>query len=899
MAELDTTPKRPDPDALLALSKESGRLKIFLGAAPGVGKTYAMLAAAQRLKAEGQDLVLGLVETHGRRETEALMRGLECLPRKRFDYRGQILEEFDLDAALARHPSLLVVDELAHTNAPESRHPKRWQDVKELLDAGIDVWTALNIQHLESLADVVAQITGVTVRETVPDSILQTAQDVVLVDITPDELIARLKAGKIYLPRTAQRATENFFTPGNLTALRELALRRTADRVEDQMTQILRQKAIEGPWRTAERLLVCVGADAQSERLVRQAARLATSLNAGWIAVSLTKAGLPADPGRDHRISASLDLATSLGAEVQRLTSDDFAQDILRIARREHVSQIVVGRRDRAPLHRRFARSLPSALLQGAGEISVLVIPLGDDTKAPGKPLTAAHLWITHAGFLPDLGYAAAFTGLGIAIGHGLRAVMELPNLSMIFLVGVLACSSWRGTRSAVMAAVLSFLAYNFYFIDPLHTLTIARPHELLALLIFLVVAILTGSLTGRIRAQARAALEQTRVIEAQAAFSRKLAAASTEDDVLWTTVTQVHAMLGGKAILMTAEGSDLVARAAWPPDELADPAEMTAARWALEKSEPAGWRTGTLPNLRWRFQPLTTSRRVVAVLGFEPPKRDVPLTVEDETKLDALVEQAAIALDRALLVREAVKAAALQENENIRDALLASLSHDLRTPLAAITGSVSTLQQRGGALPADQQQDLLQTIGQEAGRLNRFVTNLLEMSRIESGAIKVKRDWVDVGDAIRAAVDRCAKTHAGRISQISLAPDLRFIRGDQDLLAQVVFNLLDNAHKYAEEGEVTIHARNDADQVLISVTDAGPGIKPADLDRIFEKFYRGGGTDRRKPGTGLGLSICRGLIQAMGGSIIAESPAARRRGTRMVVRLPAAELPASERETP
>lgn len=899
MAGHDSSPKRPDPDALLALSKVSGRLKIFLGAAPGVGKTYAMLAAAQRLKSEGQDLVLGLIETHGRRETEALMQGLEILPRRRFDHRGQVLEEFDLDGALARRPRLLVVDELAHTNAPDSRHPKRWQDVKELLDAGIDVWTALNIQHLESLADVVAQITGVTVRETVPDSILQTAHDVVLVDITPDELIARLKAGKIYLPQTAQRATENFFTPGNLTALRELALRRTADRVEDQMTQILRQKAIEGPWSTTERLLACVGPDEGGERLVRQTARLATSLNAGWIAVCLTRPGLPADLTRDHRISATLDLALSLGAEVQRLTSDDFTQDLLRIARRENVTQIVVGRRQTTSLLRRFSRSLPNALLRNAGEISVLVIPLDDDRKTETRFGDAAKSWVTSPGLAADLAHAVLFTALGITVGNGLRAVMELPNLSMVFLVGVLACSSWRGTRSAVLAAALSFLAYNYFFIDPVHTLTIARPHELFALLIFLVVAILTGSLTGRIRAQARSAIAQTRVIEAQAAFSRKLAAASTEDDVLWATVTQVHAMLGGKAILMTVEGAELVARAAWPPDELADPAEAMAARWALEKGEAAGWRTGTLPNIRFRFQPLTTSRRVVAVLGIEPPDRDAPLAAEDETKLDALVEQAAIALDRALLVREAVKAAALQENENIRDALLASLSHDLRTPLAAITGSVSTLQKMGTALPEAQQQDLLQTIHAEAGRLNRFVTNLLEMSRIESRALKIKRDWVDVGDAIRAAADRCTKAHPGRTSRISLAPDLKFVRGDQDLLGQVVFNLLDNAHKYADEGEVVVHARNEGNQVVISVTDEGPGIKSADLDRIFEKFYRGGGTDRRKPGTGLGLSICRGLVQAMGGNIRAESPAARRRGTRMVVRLPAAELPTSDKASP
>ena len=697
------TPKRPDPDALLALTRQggAGRLKIFVGAAPGVGKTYAMLAAAQRLKAEGQDPVLGLIETHGRKETEALTLGLELLPRKRIEYRGQVLEEFDIDAALARHPSLLVVDELAHTNAPDSRHPKRWQDVKELLEAGIDVWTALNIQHLESLADVVARITGVTVRETVPDSILQTAQDVVLVDITPDELITRLKAGKIYLPQTAARATENFFTQGNLTALRELALRRTADRVEDQMTQILRQKAIEGPWGATERLLVCIGPDAKGDGLVRQAARLATSLNAGWIAVSLTRPGMPADPERDHRISEVLALAESLGGEVRRLTSGDFTQDLLRMARRENVTQIVVGRRQRGPF---FRRSLPDALLRHAEEIPVLVIPLTEAADAAPGALANAVGWIARPGFVVDLALAALATALGIGTGLGLAAVMELPNLSMVFLVGVLACSALRGTRSAVLAAMLSFLAYNFFFIDPVDTLTIAKPHEFFALLIFLVVATLTGSLTGRVQSQARAALAQTQVIEAQAAFSRKLAAASTEDDVMWATVTQIHTMLGGKAILLLAEGPELTARAAWPPDELADPAEMTAARWALEKAEPAGWRTGTLPNIRYRFQPLTTSRRVVAVLGFEPLNRAAPLAPEDEIKLAAGIEQAAIALDRALLVREAVRAAALQENENIRDALLASLSHDLRTPLAAITGSVTTLQQMGATLPEDQQ---------------------------------------------------------------------------------------------------------------------------------------------------------------------------------------------------
>lgn len=885
--------KRPDPNALLALSERerSGRLKIFLGAAPGVGKTYAMLQAARRLRAEGQDVVLGLIETHGRAETDALVEGLERLPRRQIDYRGQKLEEFDLDAALARRPALLVVDELAHTNAEGGRHPKRWQDVKELLEAGIDVWTALNIQHLESLADVVSQITGIAVRETVPDSILQAAADVVLVDITPDELIARLKAGKVYLPQTARRAVDNFFTPGNLTALRELALRRTADRVDDQMTEILRQKAIEGPWATSEHLLVCVGPDLSGERLIRHASRLATSLNAGWIALFLARPGdLATSSDAERRITELRNLSESLGAEVMRVTSADFTEDILRIARRENITQILVGRRRQTVMARLRGRSLPDTLIGRAEGIGVHLLPLEEGATQPGVTASLRG-FVGRSGLVADLALAGATTAAAVAVGYTLDLVMELPNLSMIFLVAVLASSSLRGTRAAILAAGLSFLAYNFFFIRPLYTLTVAQPHELFALLIFLAVAALTGSLTGRIRAQAQAALAQTRVIEAQAAFSRRLSAASTVEDVAWIIVSQVHALVQGRAILLLANGQELTPCTAWPPEEIADPAEMTAARWALDKGEAAGWRTGTLPNLRFRFQPLASPRHVVAVLGYEPPDRGQPLPAETEAKLDATIEQAVIALDRALLVGEAVKAAAMQENENIRDALLASLGHDLRTPLATITGAVTTLQQIDLDLPPDQRQDLLATIRQEVSRLTRFVGNLLEMSRIDQGAVKVRRDWVDVGDAIRAAADRCAKAHPARKTRISLAPDLRFIRGDQELLGQVIFNLLDNAHKYGES-EVSIHARNEGDQVVISATDDGPGVRPADLERIFEKFYRAGGADRRKPGTGLGLSICRGLVQAMGGTIKAESPAVRRRGTRLIVRLPAAELP-------
>ena len=496
--------KRPDPDALLLLSDQGrGRLKIFLGAAPGVGKTYAMLQAAGRLQAEGQEVVIGLVETHGRAETEALVAGLQVLPRRKILHRGVALEEFDLDAALARHPRLLVVDELAHTNAPDSRHPKRWQDVKELLDAGINVWTALNIQHLESLADVVSHITGVTVRETVPDTILRTATDVVLVDITPDELIARLKSGKVYLPDTALAATENFFTLGNLTALRELALRQTADRVDHQMTEFLRQKAIEGPWGTAERLLVCIGGDAGSDTLVRKASRLATNLNAGWIAVHVSRP----DAGAQPKAAEILKLAETLGAQVTRLTSTNFPADLLRLAKRENVTQIVVGRSRVGPLGRIFGRSLSDQLLRLAPGIGVHVVPTDAERAPVGYEM---HPW--RKGLLRDCAAAFALTGAAILIGSVLTEFVELPNVSMIFLVAVLTCAVNLGTRAAIIAALLSFLSYNFFFIEPFHTLTIAKPHEFFALLIFLVVAVLTGSLTGRVRDQARGRSEERRV---------------------------------------------------------------------------------------------------------------------------------------------------------------------------------------------------------------------------------------------------------------------------------------------------------------------------------------------------------------------------------------------------
>ena len=885
---------RPDPDALLAAFRRetAGRLKVFLGAAPGVGKTYAMLQNARRLKGEGVDVVIGLVETHGRAETSVLVEGLEVLPRRRIEYHGRTIEEFDLDAALKRKPKLIVVDELAHTNAPDSRHPKRWQDVQELLDAGVNVWTALNIQHLESLADVVSRITGVAVRETVPDRVLQEAADVVLVDLTPDELIQRLNEGKVYVPETARRATQNFFTPGNLTALRELALRRTAARVDDQMVHYLREKAIEGPWAASERLLACVGPDEVSERVVRRASQLATGLNADWTAVTVETIGEASNAKRANRLAKVFGLAERLGGQTMRLQGNDYPAEILRLAARENVTQIVLGQSRAGPLRRILGRSLPEALMRHAGGFEIHLVP-GEEAGESWWPRFRPHL--RRKGLGVEVAAALASVALAVAVAEALSAVLKLPNLSMIFLTAVLFCAVRYGTRAAVFASLASFAAYNFFFIPPIYTFTVAQPQELLALLIFLAVAVLAGSLTGRIRDQREMVVKNAEVTESLFDYSRKLSGASTPDDVLWAAAAHLHATFGGRIVLLVAEGDELQIRAAWPPDAQLDPAALGAAHWAQQKREPAGWGTGTLPRVAYQFRPLVAGRGTIAVCGFEPHSTDEPITAEDERALTAILDLTAIALDRALLAREAVNAATMQENEKVRDALLDSLSHDLRTPLSSIAGAATSLRVLGDKMSPAERLELLSSIEEETARLARFVANLLDMSRIESGGLKVNRDLVSIAGVVQSAVERSRKAFPAQPVKVSIAPDLPFVRGDDKLLDQVLFNLLDNAHKYAGDSGATIHARKDGDNVLLSVTDEGPGVKASDLERIFEKFYRGGRADGRRPGTGLGLSICRGLIEAMGGTIVAQSPAVRRRGTRIVIRLPAAEPTAIE----
>jgi two-component system sensor histidine kinase KdpD len=842
---------------------------------------------ARALKADGVDVVIGLVETHGRLETEALTEGQDILPRRHFEYRGRTIEEFDIDAALARKPKLILVDELAHTNAPGSRHPKRWQDVEELLHAGVDVWTALNIQHLESLADVVSRITGVAVRETVPDRVLQDAAEVVLVDVTPDELLQRLKEGKVYVPETAKRATQNFFTPGNLTALRELALRRTADRVDDQMVDFLRQNAIEGPWDSSERLLVCVGPEMSPEVVVRAAARLATGLNASWLALYVERPGQQElKAGQAKRIDDALHLAERLGGQIERLSGHDLAGEVLRFARRENITQIVLGRSCARFFSRLLGRSLTDEIVRRSRDIAVHVV-----MSEEAEPIAEHPPWLRTARLEFWAGISAALASVAFAVGLGylLDHLLRLPNLSMVFLIPVIFCAARFGLWSAIAASAFSFLAYDFFFIDPRYEFTISEPQEFLSLIVFLVVAAITAMLASRVRAQSKSSLARAQATQSLFEFSRKMSGAGNLDDVLWVAAAHAQKTLDMKCVvLLMPEDGELRICAAWPPIDQLDAGEASAARWAREKSEPAGWRTGTLPNVRFQFRPLTTTRGVIGVAGVEPKTAGEPLAAEDERTLTSILEQTAIAIDRSLLVNESVKAAALAENETLRTTLLASLSHDLRTPLASITGAVTSLQQLGDKMPISDRHDLLASIEEEAGRLSRFVANLLDMSRIESGALAPRRDFVDVAEIVRSAVARCRKIFPGLTISISLATDLPPIRSDANLLGQVLFNLLDNAQKYGGPAGAVIHARREGGDVVVTVTDEGPRIKPADLDRIFEKFYRGGRPDGRKAGTGLGLSICKGLVEAMGGTIVAQSPAIRKRGTRMILRFPA-----------
>jgi len=894
MAERDRDPSaRPDPDALLALAGRGkrGKLTIFLGAAPGVGKTYAMLARAKSLKAAGVDIVIGYVETHGRAETADLLAGLDILQRQLIDYRGKSMEEFDLDAALARRPAIIVVDELAHTNVEGSRHPKRHQDIEELLQAGIHVWTALNIQHLDSLSDVVSRIAGITVREIVPDSIVNEADEIILIDLPPVELIERLNQGKIYLPDNARRATEKFFRLGNLTALREMALRRTADRVDDQMVDYLRQNAIEGPWQTSERLVVCIAADGLAEKVIRAASRLALSLNAPWIVLHVERPDRAMEGEATRTLDDAFRIAERLGAETRRLRGQDFVAEILKLARKEHASQIVIARPKNRGLLGGWRPSLADALTRHADGIAIHLVTDPPPKATPHRTPKPAWQWQPLvAEFAPAIITVTAATCLGFALNQ----ILPLPSVSLLYLLAVVVSAIRGGYRTAFLAAVLSALAYNFSFIDPIGTLTIAAPHEVFAFAIFIIAAIIAGGIASRIRDQAATAGERARLTEALYDLSSKLSGTARADDVVWATVSQLHGFLKRPIVILLPVNGELDIAATWPPDAVLEVVDRAAARWTFEKDEEAGAGSGTLPSSAFQFRPLTSPQGVIGVCGFQYDK--LPLDSGEERVLGATIHQAAIAIDRARLSKEAMEQTARLAGERFRSALLSSISHDLKTPLATITGAVSSLRQYGERMSAESRDDLMESIEEEGNRLSRFVANLLDMTRIEAGTVNPKLDWVDLADVIRDTTERSRKYFPDSAIDTSIAADMPLVRGDSVLMGQVLFNLIDNAIKYGGGEPVTLYARRDTGAAVVSITDLGRGIPEKDLEKIFEKFFRRGGkSDGGKSGTGLGLAIARGFVEAMGGTIHAESPAVKKRGARFVLRFPIPEQPKLE----
>ena len=880
--------RRPSPKAMLDLAAKEARskLKVFLGMAPGVGKTYAMLNAAKALKSGGMDVLVGVVETHGRSETAALLDGLDVLARKPVPYRKRTLMEFDVEAAIARRPALLLVDEFAHTNAPGSLHPKRYQDVEEVLRAGIDVWTTMNVQHLESLTEVVARIAGITVRETVPDKVLEEADEIVVVDLPPDELVKRLKEGKVYLPENARRAVDQFFKISNLTALRELTLRRTADRVDEQMLEQLRRQGIEGPWPTAERLLVCIGSDEHSETVVRTAARMAAALKSDWFAVHVRHPEREiTDRKEQRRIDKTLALAERLGAESSRLSAKDLAGEILTFAHHNNVTQIVIGRSNAGRLDRLRGRSLPEALQRRADGIAVtVVVPQGNPQSRPwviwpdGRSATSAAI------------IAVGTVTLAVLAGEAIEQVARLPNLSMVFLFAVLVSALRFGLWPAIATAVMSFLAYNFFFIEPRYTFTVAEPYELFALMVFLVVAVVTGGLAGRLREQATAVRERAAATQALFDVSSRLAAAASQKDVLSVLTTQAAAFVKGKAVVLLPGPVDLELTAASPLEDRLPTPDWAAARWAMKELQPAGYGTTTMPTARFQFRPLVSTSGPIGVLGIEPGEGGDEIADATDAALQSMVEQTTVALERTRLVAEAGRAETSAESERLRTALLSSISHDLRTPLASILGSVTSLKTLGDKMPPADRRELLSTIEEETERLSRFVGNILDMTKLEAGVLQTRRERVDVAAVAASAIERARKARPQRQIDVTTAPGTSLGLADPALLEQVLVNLLDNADKYSQPGAATkVRVASGNGAVSFSVVDTGIGIPKEALTRVFEKFYRVAGNDGRAPGTGLGLSICAGLVRAMGGTIRAESPVEGGHGTRIVVEIPAA----------
>ncbi|MBI5656558.1 MAG: sensor histidine kinase KdpD [Geobacter sp.] len=882
---------RPSPEILLkrAQAEEAeqgrGKLKIFLGYAAGVGKTYAMLEAAEQRKLEGMDVVVGYVESHGRFETDSLLAlsALEIIPKARISYQGVVLPELDIDAVLARKPQIVLVDELAHTNAPGCRHEKRWQDVEELLAAGIDVYTTLNVQHFESLNDVVAQITGIVMRETVPDQLLDEAAEIRLVDISPDDLLQRLREGKVYIPEQAARAMETFFRPGNLLALRELSMRRAAARVDDQMRAYMERQSIAGPWPTAERLLACVSGSPNSDTLIRATRRLADELKAGWMTlyVETPDGGRHAHENRE-RVWRDLRQAESLGAEVATVTAPSVTDAVVDFARRHNITKIVMGKPHRSRWQEIISPPLVHRIIRQSGSIDVMVVsfasPVSASIKMAVKPKQPFDL----------TGYAGSFL-LVVAVSlvcEMLRSVLAPTNMVMFYLLAVVLAAVRLGRRPAVATAFFGVLAFDFFFVPPRLTFAVADTQYLLTFVGLFVVGVVISSLVARSRE--RAEVIRTREVQTASLYylSRDLAAAGDLAAIFEALVRNLESALDARMALFLPEGERLEI-AAVSTDLAVDLKEQAVADWAFRNRQPAGRGTETLVSAGMIYLPLSTQAAVLGVLGVRMENETDYRSTENRRLLDAFAMQTAMAIERVQLAKQAEQTQILQARENLERALLNSVSHDLRTPLVTITGVLASLRKEDCTLGEAARSDLLDTAWGEADRLNRFVGNLLDMTRLESGNVVLKHELCDIQDLVGCTLAALDQSVSSRAIAVKLPPDLPLVSMDMVLMTHVLVNILDNAVKYAPPASpIEIAARSDREWLTIEVTDLGPGVPEHDLKRIFDKFYRipvpeGAG------GTGLGLSICKGIVEAHGGRIRAENLSGG--GFRIIVRLPLA----------
>lgn len=888
------TSKRPDPDALLArverdLSKaRRGQLKIFFGAAAGVGKTYAMLEAGRERRGEGLDVVVGLVETHGRRETAALLEGLETLPTQAIERRGSTLREFDLDGALKRKPSVILVDELAHTNAPGSRHPKRWQDVEELLDAGVNVYTTLNVQHLESLNDDVGQFAGIRVWETVPDTVFEQADEIELIDLPPDELLARLREGKVYLPEQALRAQENFFRKGNLIALRELALRQTAHRVDAQMRLYREDHAIQEVWQVGERVLVCIPPGPMAERLIRAGKRLATGLRSEWIVAYVETPNLQRLPAeRRDAVLRMLRLAEQLGAETVTLAATDMGRVIIDFARERNVTKIVMGKPGRRGWRRWLQGSVVDTIIGEAHNISVHLLgsPRGDSTdngessalfrEAP-PPGIRAQPTATLAQRYRPYAWSLLIIGLCTWVAHALSDRFDLANLTMVYLLGVVFAAVRLGRGPSILVSVLGVATLDFLFVPPYFSFSVSDTQYLLTFAAMLTVALTTSYLMTHVRYQAKVAAHRERRATMLYAMGRELSASRDEDEAVKVAVRRIHAEFGGRNVILFP-GAD--GRLAHPPgkplEESLRGADLGVAQWVYDHNEMAGKGTHTLAGAQAVYFPLASADRVLGVLVMLPANLRRVFLPEQKKLLDTFLDQIAQAIERARLAEQARTASVEMEAERLRNSLLSAISHDLRTPLATIVGSASALVEDHAQLKPGDRLDLGRAILDEAVRMTNLINNILNMAKLDVGAVRLNRQWHTLEDIVGTVLTRLRKPLEGRPVKVPPLGDLPLVFVDSVMIEQVLVNLLENAIRYTPPGSpIDIAVERSLLTATVSVADRGPGIPAGQEERIFEKFHRAR-FEGAQSGVGLGLAICRAIVEVHGGWITA-----RNRGT-------------------